>query len=73
VTDSSPAAQLADMPLMTTAEFAACFRVEPKTARRWIASGIVRDVVRTPGGRIRIRPEVVDEMLRASAPQQEVR
>lgn len=40
--------------LMTPAEVAAMFRVDPKTVTRWARSGKIR-AVRTPGGHRRYR------------------
>lgn len=73
---SSCVASLAPPPdaqLLTTAEFATIFRVEPKTVRRWIASRKITDVVRTPTGQIRIRALAADEILHASTPHLEAK
>lgn len=48
--------------LMTSAEVAAAFRVDPKTVTRWAASGRIRSV-RTPGGQHRFLESVVRALL----------
>lgn len=52
--------------LLTPAEVAAIFRVDPKTVTRWAASGRLTSI-RTPGGHRRFRRSVVDARLRADA------
>jgi excisionase family DNA binding protein len=49
--------------LMTPAEVAAVFRVDPKTVTRWAASGRIASI-RTPGGHRRYKREVVEALLR---------
>lgn len=53
-------------PLLTPAEVAAIFRVDPKTVTRWAASGRLKSI-RTPGGHRRFRKSAVDAMLRDRA------
>ena len=53
--------------LMTIAEVAAFFRVDPKTVKRWLASGRLTRV-NTPGGMPRIKESECTALL-AGAPQ----
>lgn len=54
-------------PLLTSAEVALLFRVDPKTVMRWGATGRLR-AIRTPGGRQLRFPEAdVRAALRGSA------
>jgi excisionase family DNA binding protein len=53
--------------LMTPAEVAALFRVDPKTVTRWAAAGRLSRV-RTPGGHGRFRESEVRALLRGSGP-----
>lgn len=39
-------------PLLTPAEVASLFRVDPRTINRWAATGSLR-AIRTPGGKLR--------------------
>lgn len=48
--------------LLTPAEVAALFRVDPKTVGRWAASGQISSI-RTPGGHRRYRETEVRHML----------
>jgi excisionase family DNA binding protein len=48
--------------LMTSAEVAAAFRVDPKTVTRWAADGRISSV-RTPGGHHRFRESAVRALL----------
>ncbi|WP_433188720.1 BldC family transcriptional regulator [Actinoallomurus sp. CA-150999] len=48
--------------LMTSAEVAEAFRVDPKTVTRWAAAGRIRSV-RTPGGHRRFRESAVRALL----------
>ena len=41
-------------PLLTPAEVASMFRVDPKTVTRWALAGQI-DFIRTPGGQYRFR------------------
>ena len=52
-------------PLMTPAEVAAMFRVDPKTVTRWAAAGKIGSI-RTPGGHRRFRETEVRALLKAS-------
>jgi len=55
-----------DDDLLTPAEVAKIFRVDPKTVTRWAAAKPPRLAsVRTPGGHRRFRWSVVQAMLRA--------
>ena len=49
--------------LLTPAEVAVLFRVDPKTATRWGAAGKMGSC-RTPGGHLRFRESAVREQLR---------
>lgn len=49
-------------PLMTLAEVAAVFRVDPKTVTRWRQAGKLTSI-RTPGGRCRYRENEVRGLL----------
>lgn len=51
--------------LMTPAEVAACFRVDPKTVTRWSNAGKITSV-RTLGGHRRFHRGEVEELLRES-------
>ena len=53
--------------LLTPGEVAALFRVDPRTATRWGASGKL-GACRTPGGRIRFRESAVAQQLGSSVP-----
>lgn len=58
---SGQPAQKADK-LLTPAEVAALFRVDPKTVTRWAAAGRLRSI-RTPGGHRRFRESEVRALL----------
>ena len=58
MTTRSPDAE----PLLTPAEVAALFRVDPKTVTRWASAGRIGSI-RTPGGHRRFRESEVREML----------
>lgn len=49
-------------PLLTPAEVATAFRVDPKTVTRWASAGRIGSI-RTPGGHRRFRESEVREML----------
>jgi excisionase family DNA binding protein len=51
-----------DSPLLTPAEVAALFRVDPKTVTRWAQQGKLRSI-RTLGGHRRYREAEVQEFL----------
>lgn len=53
-------------PLLTPAEVAKLFRVDPKTVTRWAQAGKL-EAVRTLGGHRRYRREQVEELLRGSS------
>ena len=60
--------------LLTPAEVAALFRVDPKTVTRWAAAGRIGSI-RTPGGHRRFRESEVRALLRgdegvAAVPEQ---
>lgn len=58
-------------PLLTPAEVAAMFRVDPKTVTRWAKAGKLSSI-RTLGGHRRYRESEVRELLSGvSSPQQE--
>ena len=48
--------------LMTSAEVAALYRVDPKSVTRWVKEGRLTSV-RTPGGHHRFREDVVRALL----------
>lgn len=52
-------------PLLTPAEVAALFRVDPKTVTRWAAAGRI-GYIKTPGGHRRFRETEVRDLLRPS-------
>lgn len=49
-------------PLLTPAEVATMFRVDPKTVTRWANTGKIEHI-RTPGGHRRYRESVVRALL----------
>ena len=51
--------------LLTPAEVAAMFRVDPKTVTRWAKAGLLESF-RTPGGHRRYRPRDVEELMNRS-------
>jgi excisionase family DNA binding protein len=51
-------------PLLTPAEVAALFRVDPKTVTRWAKAGRIRPI-RTPGGHRRYRESEIRTFLDA--------
>lgn len=51
-----------DDPLLTPAEVAAIFRVDPKTVTRWAHAGRL-ECVKTPGGHRRFRNSEVRKLL----------
>ena len=55
--------------LLTPAEVAAMFRVDPKTVTRWAKAGKLTSI-RTLGGHRRYRESEVREILAASLPEQ---
>jgi excisionase family DNA binding protein len=54
-------------PLMTPAEVAALFRVDPKTVTRWAVSGRLPVAARTLGGHRRFRTSEVRALYTAGA------
>jgi excisionase family DNA binding protein len=62
-TTSQNAAPEADY-LLTPAEVAGMFRVDPKTVTRWAKAGRLRSI-RTPGGHRRFRESEVRALLTA--------
>ena len=60
--------QMSETPaaLLTPAEVATLFRVDPKTVTRWAKSGKI-SAVRTLGGHRRYHKEEVEDLLRRSA------
>lgn len=59
---SGNAENLQTEPLLTPAEVATAFRVDPKTVTRWAKSGKLTSV-RTPGGHRRYRKSEVRRLL----------
>lgn len=55
-------------PLLTPAEVAALFRVDPKTVTRWAKAGKLTSI-RTLGGHRRYRASEVHALLEAHTPQ----
>lgn len=53
---------LDDDPLLTPAEVASMFRVDPKTVSRWANSGRI-PALKTPGGQTRFRRSVIEALL----------
>jgi excisionase family DNA binding protein len=63
-TITAPAAQNHEIePLLTPAEVAAMFRVDPKTVTRWANAGKLTSI-RTPGGQRRFRENEVTALLK---------
>jgi excisionase family DNA binding protein len=56
-------------PLLTPAEVAAMFRVDPKTVTRWAKAGKLSSI-RTLGGHRRYRESEVRELLTGMLPEQ---
>ena len=56
-------------PLLTPAEVAAMFRVDPKTVTRWAKAGKLSSI-RTLGGHRRYRESEVRELLSGMVPEQ---
>jgi excisionase family DNA binding protein len=56
-------------PLLTPAEVAQLFRVDPKTVTRWARQGIIH-AARTPGGHRRFRETEVRQLLDARRTRQ---
>lgn len=54
-------------PLLSPAEVAALFRVDPKTVTRWARMERIKSI-RTPGGHRRFRESDVKALLRGDAP-----
>lgn len=54
--------------LLTPAEVAALFRVDPKTVTRWAAAGRIGSI-RTPGGHRRFRESEVRALLEDPTPE----
>ena len=55
--------------LLTPAEVATLFRVDPKTVTRWAKAGKLTSI-RTLGGHRRYKESEVKELLKASTPNQ---
>lgn len=62
---TSPAPETVSEPdqMLTPAEVALMFRVDPKTVTRWAAAGRVSSI-RTPGGHRRFRESEIRALLR---------
>ena len=58
--------------LLTPAEVAALFRVDPKTVTRWAKAGKLTSI-RTLGGHRRYRESEVRQLLQGTIPQQSAR
>ena len=61
-----------ESPLLTPAEVAALFRVDPKTVTRWAQQGKLR-AIRTLGGHRRYREAEIQAFLQRSVPSQTAR
>ena len=59
-------------PLLTPAEVATMFRVDPKTVTRWAAAGRIGSI-RTPGGHRRFRESEVRALLEGDGIVEEMR
>lgn len=57
--------------LLTPAEVAFAFRVDPKTVTRWAKAGKL-SAIRTPGGHRRYRESEVRRLLAGAVPQRVV-
>ena len=62
---------LAGQPLLTPAEVASMFRVDPKTVTRWAKAGKL-SAIRTLGGHRRYRESEVRALLQGQIPAQRV-
>lgn len=71
LTTDSPAAGQDDDRLLTPAEVASLFRVDPKTVTRWCVRGRMSRI-RTPGGHTRIRTSEALRLLNGGDMPQEV-
>ena len=49
-----------DLVLLTTSEVAARFRVDTSAVRRWVAAGLLKPTIKTPGGHYRFAESDVD-------------
>jgi excisionase family DNA binding protein len=58
--------------LLTPAEVAALFRVDPKTVTRWAKAGKL-NAIRTLGGHRRYRQSEVEKLLREATPGAEIK
>jgi excisionase family DNA binding protein len=58
--------------LLTPAEVAALFRVDPKTVTRWAKAGKLT-AIRTLGGHRRYRQSEVDKLLKEATPGAEIK
>lgn len=54
--------------LLTTRDVADVARVDPATVRRWVASGLLRPTVTTPGGHMRFDRADVNRLLASGTP-----
>jgi len=61
-----------DDKILTPAEVAPLFGVDPKTVGRWVKLGKL-DHFRTPGGHIRIRQSAVNKWLAANSSDSDAR
>jgi excisionase family DNA binding protein len=64
VTDTARQPDAGADPLLTPAEVAALFRVDPKTVTRWAKSGKLKTATKTLGGQRRYRESEVRALLR---------
>lgn len=55
-------------PVLTPAEVAETFRVDPKTVTRWAQQGRLVEAFRTPGGHRRFREADIQALLRGETP-----
>ena len=66
---SSSSSSSAQENLLTPAEVATLFRVDPKTVTRWAKAGKLTSI-RTLGGHRRYKESEVKELLKATTPNQ---
>ena len=56
--------------LLTPAEVAAMFRVDPKTVTRWDKAGKLGDTIRTVGGHRRFKRVFIEKLLEGQTPEE---
>ena len=53
---------------LTTTQVARRFEVDSSTVRRWVAAGIIRPAITTPGGHFKFASEDVEELANRGRP-----